>query len=325
MERLKGNIWPIGHIAPNGYPIDQDMIDGGDCLYKAVRSHITTEDDRLYIEHEVTMHGLVHEGNDGRLDVAVVSFKNQRIDLFDYKYGHRYVEVFENWALIDYMAGIIEGCELSKEEFLEWSVNMHIVQPRWFGHNAQVRTWSLSGHKFWPYMTQLSDAAVEANEPIARTKTGNHCYKCPAVSICPAMRLFVGELLDFAEEDTPEEITVQEAARELRDITKALERLEARKLGLEPIVQSALEANQTVPHWTLERSSGRESWAVPNDQVLSLGKMFGLDLSKPGLLTPKQVRQLGLDESVIKHYAKHTPGAVKLKLLNHIDAAKAFS
>ncbi len=326
-ERLQGRVWPIGTLAPNGHPIDQDMIDGGDLLYETVRAIRAgcSDQARMYVERGVTMHGLIHPQNEGTLDVAIIDFVQHKVFVIDYKYGHRYVEVFRNWQLVDYLAGVIEGAELSREEFIGWSVNAVIVQPRWFGKQGTVRTWSTLGHKFWPELEALASAAERAADPAAPLQTGEHCRDCSARHMCPALGAVSGLGIDLAWESSPAEMSLDAMARENRQITWAIERLEARKTGLDASLTAALMSGKPVPLWGMTRTEGRENWRVPVSQVIDLGDMMGVDLRKMGTLTPNQARKAGLDEAVTSQYAGRNAGEIKLVLLDETTAAKAFS
>lgn len=57
----------------------------------------------------------------------------------------------------------------------------------------------------------------------------------------------------------------------------------------------------------------------------SLGNGFAhVDLSKPGVKTPKQAQKAGVDEAVIKVYSVTPMGSVKLIPDNPADARRVF-
>src|SRR5579863_10074613 len=54
------------------------------------------------------------------------------LHVFDYKFGHSFVEVYENWQLIEYAAGILQKLGIDGIKDQNTFVNMHIIQPRSF-------------------------------------------------------------------------------------------------------------------------------------------------------------------------------------------------
>ena len=63
---------------------------------------------------------------------------------------------------------------------------------------------------------------------------------------------------------------------------------------------------------------------MPVDQVLAMGSLMGVDLSKPGVKTPKQALKSGVDEAVIKAYSITPLGSLKLISDNPADARRVF-
>ena len=55
-----------------------------------------------------------------------------------------------------------------------------------------------------------------------------------------------------------------------------------------------------------------------------MGSLMGVDLSKPGVLTPKQAEKAGVDEGVIKAYSVTPLGQIKLVPTNPSDARRVF-
>ena len=55
-----------------------------------------------------------------------------------------------------------------------------------------------------------------------------------------------------------------------------------------------------------------------------MGQLMGADLSKPGVVTPKQALKLGIDEAVIKAYSLTPLGSVKLVPDTAADARRVF-
>ena len=59
--------------------------------------------------------------------------------------------------------------------------------------------------------------------------------------------------------------------------------------------------------------SGNEQWTVSIAEVLAVGESMGVDLSKPGILTPNQARKAGLDKEVVAQLATRNSSMVLTK------------
>ena len=92
----------------------------------------------------------------------------------------------------------------------------------------------------------------------------------------------------------------------------AADLLASRISGLENEVLAKIKGGVAFPDWRAERGNGRERWAKPIDEVLALGQMMGIDVSKPGAITPKQAIKKGLAEEVVRAYSETPAGEIKL-------------
>lgn len=326
-EGVQGRTVAVGTLAPNGYPIDQEMLDGGQEFIADVQAEVRQAGpNHLFrVETMVTMHGLVHPDNEGTPDAFLVDHVNKRLIVWDYKYGHRSVDAFRNWQVVDYAAGVLEGCEYTLADVADWSVSLRIVQPRDYGA-APVKRWDITGAQLFVHIEQLALAAAAAATPGAPTISGPHCRDCDARHACPALRLAGGLAVDFAHESVPHELDNEGVGLWLRTIAAAKKRLEALETGLQEVAIAKMQSGQAVPHWQMGRGDTREKWKVPAADVFLLGTAYGVDLRKPQEpITPAQARKAGVDASVIATYAEKPAGAVKLMPADASNAAKAFS
>lgn len=326
-EAVQGRIVPLGTLAPNGYPIDQEMIDGGAHFVADVLAEIAEASPRAIhrTETRVFMHGLVHPDNDGTPDWWMADYDRKRIVVVDYKYGHRVVPVFRHWQTLDYAVGVVEGLQLTWEEVADWTIRLVIVQPRDYGSDP-VKEWVITGAQLKVYAEQLERAAAAAKTPNAPCLTGPHCRDCRAQHACDANRTMGHTAMDIAGESTPHVIDDVALGLELTKIDTALKRLEARRTGLQEVAIAKIQSGQPIRGWTMEPGDTREKWLKPPEEVFALGSIFGVDLHKPAEpITPAQARKAGVDATVIKAYAGKPPGAFKLKPADPNSAAKAFS
>jgi hypothetical protein len=99
--------------------------------------------------------------------------------------------------------------------------------------------------------------------------------------------------------------------------------LGARITGLEELTLGNLRAGKRVPHHRVEHGRGRRSWNVAPEQIITIGRLLGKDLSKVTVITPSQAEKY-VDASVISHYCSNTAGSPRLVAENNADAARVF-
>ncbi|MHB8283492.1 MAG: DUF2800 domain-containing protein [Caulobacteraceae bacterium] len=314
-EAIQQRYHGIGTLAPNGVPLDADMIEGGNLFAAEV---LTTQAQasplaRLHVEQKFQC-GLVHDQCEGTPDVVLIDGDNHRLWVWDYKYGHRYVDPWENRQLTCYAAGVLEAYKYDEADVCGWDCRLVIVQPRNFHSADPVREWRTLGWKLWAAIGKLSDAAHQAAQPDAPTLTGPQCQDCQGRWACDALARVGSYAMDLAGQNAPVELGGAALGRELALVASAIKRLEARQTGLEAVVESELRNGRRVPGWAMGAGQSREKWTQPVTDVLALGELFGKDLRKPlDAITPTQARKLlGVDGSVIDAYASRPPGAAKL-------------
>jgi hypothetical protein len=69
-------------------------------------------------------------------------------------------------------------------------------------------------------------------------------------------------------------------------------------------------------------AAGNLSWTKPDGEVLALGELLGLTLSKP--MTPTQAGKAGLPKDILAAYAARSAGSLKLTKASATLAAKIF-
>lgn len=255
----------------------------------------------------------------------------------DYKYGHRFVEIFEHLQLVGYYAGILDILNLSDTDPYLW-IEMILVQPRSYHRDGPVRVWRVQASRLRNLLIACNDAAGRAladniGGPFAPlAKTGPHCIDCKARHVCKTLQVNVGALVDFAHTAERVELPPQALGQELAIVQDAMKRLEARYEGLAAQAESLIRAGRAVPFYSMEAGQSRLSYLdnVNADELVGLGDLIGVELRRPltlkdQIVTPTQAVQLGIDESVMKAYAHRPPGKLKLARDKSVTARKVFS
>ena len=254
----------------------------------------------------------IHADNWGTPDCWIIDRARRTIHIIDYKFGHRHVEVFENWQLINYAAGVFNAVELTGIEEQAFSVHLTIIQPRSYHSDGPIRTWSLSAVDLRGYFNQLKMAAEKATVPDAKCTTGSECQDCTARHACPALQAQGYWAIEKSTDAIPFDLPAGALGRELKLVQDAIERLKSRASGMEYEVLARIKQGAAIPGWMAQQGQGREKWAMPLPEVIALGQMMGVDISKPGAVTPKQAIKAGLPAELVKQYSETPFGEIKL-------------
>lgn len=318
----------LGTAAPNGTPITQEMVDCADDILRDIRDTVdTAAGPVLRIEETVSASVTVHPANDGRPDFYLLDVAGRRLHIWDYKFGHRYVDAYMNWACIDYAAMILESNGIDIANWPLWTVTITIAQPRNYHPDGPLREWFLSGLDLAEHVGRLKVAAGLAMAERPQMQTGEHCRDCSARHACPALERISMRLVDMAYDGQPVDLPPAALGLELRIIRDAIKRLGARAEGLEEQAMSLARGGTGIPHWRAEYSKGRERWReeVSTEEVVLLGEMYGIDLKKPqAVITPAQARKAGVDPEAVKGFAHAPTGAMTLVPFDDADVAKRF-
>lgn len=252
------------------------------------------------------------------------------LKIVDYKFGFKYIEVWENWQLISYAAGLMEFLGLNDQDVI---LELVIVQPRSYHRDGPIRTWRCAGTKIRAQVNILANQVEEADtSPNPTTKSGSHCLQCDARVSCTTYQQSIGTILDFEGVAQPLLQTPGDIGRELMLVQDARERLKGRQTGLEAMAEQMIRTGRPVPFFGMEQSAGRLKWLddVQPPEVQALVQMFapGKTALKPlALITPTQVKGLlpkaGKD-MIDGTYATRPHGAMKLVRDNMAKLSRIF-
>lgn len=313
----------VGTTAPNGVEVTDEMLDGGFLYLDALEGRPGIGESTVPITR-------IHETRCwGSPDWWQWSAATKTLRVVDYKFGFKFVEVWENWQLIAYAAGLMEFLGLSDSEVI---LELVIVQPRSYHRDGPIRTWRCSATKIRSQVNILNSQAHEALESEnPTTKSGDHCLQCAARVGCTTYQKSVGAILDFVGVAEPLLQTPGDIGRELRLVQDARERLKGRQTGLEAMAEQMIRSGQAVPFYGLESSAGRLKWldGVSVDEVEGMVQALvpGKTALKPAaLITPTQTKALlpKAGKDVIDAYANRPPGAMKLTRDNMAKLSRVF-
>lgn len=320
-EAVEGRHYSEGHTAPNGVVVTGEMLDGAELVCDTVAARMPGY--KLHIEEKVLV-SEIHPDCFGTPDIWGRTGATKHIEIVDYKFGHGFVDEYFNLQGLLYLAGILQKEFDIKKLDPDISVSFTVIQPRCYHRGEPVRTHNFTVREIPPYMVQLRDAATAATQPNPAATTNPDCKYCPGRHACSALQLAAYSDAEFSNNRQPHNLTPQAAALELRMLERAYDRLGARVDGLKELTLANIKAGAPIPYYRAEASKGRQQWNRPIEQVITVGRLLGKDLSKPGVVTPLQAKKVGIDESVIIAYSAITPGAIKLVAENNSDARRVF-
>ena len=305
---------------------DEDMVAGAAMYLDEVNEiRENTLNLKEFIE-EVVDCSVIHEDCYGTPDYFAIS--DNDVWIIDYKYGHRYVDVFENWQLLAYATGILH--KMRKEGLYDATkpVNFiaRIVQPRSYDWEGPVREWRFTAQELRNYSVKLQEAAQLAMSPEPTANVTAECRDCNARHSCATLQRAAYHVIEWSTQGAPHcDMPPQASAMELGMIETALEVLKARQSGKEAEVMRHLKNGEVLVGWSLKQGAGRQKWSQGFDDIVALGEMAGVTLTKPALITPKQAIKAGLPESVVAGYSETPMGEIKLVRDNGVLQRKVFN
>lgn len=315
--------------APNGMIVTDEMIEGGELLVDTIKSLNPRLLAEYHLEQPLSIFS-INKNCFGTPDYWSYHQAENCIKIIDYKFGHRFVDEYRNPQGFCYLAGIVDflcaawGCGPGTIDQLGMSVSFTVVQPRCFYKGAPVRTDTFKLSEARPHFNKLANMAEASTLPNPTATTNDHCGDCPGRHVCPALQQAAYADAEYSNARTPVELSPLAAALELRLLMRALQRLEARVEGLKELTINNIRAGKSIPYFHVDQGFGRVQWTIPDGQIIEIGKMFGQDLSKPGVLTPSQAKKLGIPESIVKSNSFVPSTSFKLVPENPTDAPKVF-
>lgn len=320
----------VDQVAGNGVPVTAQMLEGADVYVEEVgRAYASLASVSHYkVEQRVAIPA-VHPNNWGTPDCWIFGHNptsgRARLIIVDYKFGHGFVEVFENWQLVDYASGILDelGIDGAGDEFVD--VEFVVVQPRSYHRDGPVRRWTTQARELRPLVNKLAGAAEAAHLPNPKARPDPAaCKHCPGRHACEALQREAYHAADVAGMSTPLELPLEAMALELRTLERAQKLLEARASGLAEQLEHALAGGQRCAHYTLAPGESKLVWNKSPAEVLALGQLLGADLAKPREpVTPTQAKKL-IDPALVAVYSERTRAALKLTPVDTVGARKVF-
>jgi hypothetical protein len=306
--------------ASNGVAIDDEMREAGATYVDSVLATVGSAP--LHVEELLTS-SAVYEGQ--RMIIDAWCLQPGILHVWELKGGHRFVDEFENWQLINYVAAALESLHVDGLHDQHLRVVMHVVQPRAFHRRGVDREWSVMASDLRAYINQLRNAADAAQQPKPLATPGDWCGDCNGRVYCEANARRAYDAAERSYDGTPLDITPQSIGVELRFLARAQKALDARVSGLEEQLKAQIRSGANVPFYALEPSTGRTIWTVDTGTLEALAGLYGVELfNAPKPITPKQAIKAGLDADMVKGMSNTPPGETKIVPVDDKNARRVF-
>jgi len=315
--------------APNGVVIDDKMVDGAQVMvnevYDTLRKHAGAPYD-LRVEQRVTT-GL-HPDVWGTPDVSL--YYPQLLYLFDYKHGHRDCPPKDNKQMACYLNGLAERYKIDGREDQHIDVVVRIVQPFCYTARGPVKTHHGKLSDWRGVWNQLAFQAEEArNNPTL--SPGKHCRDCKAVGKCAATREATHDFLGYARRTYEmDKMTAHDLAVERVTLVDGLAVAAKRLSAVEADLMQRIKNGEPGSGLVLENGRDSTAWLHPAAHITAVCNLLGVDATKPGLKTPKQVLDSAPPalsaavQSVVRANTRRVPGALKLADDSDNKVSRAF-
>lgn len=254
--------------------------------------------------------------------------RDREIILWEAKYGHKQVEVFENWQLILYAWGIVRriGYNGFTDKFLK--IRMRVVQPRSFHGDGPIREWVITLDQLRAQFNTIKAAAEMVFHPDARFRTGAHCGSCRGRHACGTLQANTYEAMDHLGDSSGVPLSGHSLSVEYKKLKQFEELVKARLSGLNAQLSAEIESGVPGHLYTGKMGYGNKKWSAPREEILAIGDMYEIDLKKDvevPLITPTQAMKKGVDESVISAYSTRSQTGIKLVEINDAKTRHIFN
>jgi Protein of unknown function (DUF2800) len=309
-----------------------EMLDGAELWQETISAMLNEGGPVVFGFEEPIKIDSVHPECFGTPDFWCYLTDSHKIHVVDYKFGHRFVDEFENWQLLEYAVGVVDKCwrdmpgcfDNDIRAILNLEIVLTVVQPRCYAKGGPVRSWTINGEQYGEYFKKLQKSEALSMAPDAVVRTGAECRDCSGRHACAALHQAASHEIEMSVVNAPFDLSANVQGWELKNIKKAIAILEARESGLENEVLAKMKQGVSVAGWRTEQGTGREKWDKPIEEVLALGGMMGVDIAKPSAITPKQAIKKGLPAELVAQYSVTPIGEIKLAVDNVSVARKIF-
>jgi len=306
----------IGKRTAIGVPVTQDMIEYAN-EFKRRLGHVN-----LFSELKIDC-SCIYAGMTGTADVVIHDTASRLLHIMDYKYGFAWVSPVDNYQLLAYCMGFWDSLGRPGG----YTFMLSIYQPRAYHADGVVRSVTLDSKALVDYFAQMRQACETAMTPNNNEyHVGAHCLYCPRRHVCGTLSAATDNIYEWLNQPQSA-IDTQPSGQstELSMMASAEILLKAKRTALELVIMEGIKSGKSGYRHMIKQAAGRLQWAIPIDQVTTIGNMFGVELTHPEPITPTQALKLGVPVGIIQDASERLPGAVSLKEIKETTLKNMFS
>ncbi|MCK5126797.1 MAG: DUF2800 domain-containing protein [candidate division Zixibacteria bacterium] len=319
----------IGTTSSNGVLITDEIAQAATDATTAV---ITAQPlgglfDKMHIEQRIDSSFINPEMNYIKPDCYIWDDVNGILDIWDFKFGRRVVEVFENWQLILDAICLREHLDLTGFDDQHIRVRMRIFQPFASHIDGVNRVWECMLSDLRPFANALIDGARVSMTDDALCIPGEQCTYCTGRRGCESLSRSNYNFMDYNGHAIPHELKGLNLSSEYNLLKHYENLIKSRLSGIEEQVLHDIRNGEIVHGLGVTQGYGRQRWRkdVDQEEVIMMGEMMGVDLRKPReLTTPKKCLSLGVDESVIDAYSETPKTNLRVVASDETKARNVF-
>lgn len=322
----------IGRAAPNGVVIDEKIAQGADVIVadvlKVCQAHGALQS--LRVEQPVSI-SRVHPACWGTPDVSLHLPASGWLFVWDYKSGHDPVVAVENEQLALYVAGLLDVHGIDGYMEQQTNVCARIIQPFSYDGRGPVREWVFAASDLRGQLNHLSAQAHEALGGSPRMVPGGHCTYCLAVKDCAGAKRYGYRLIDAVNIPLElDDMAGADLAAEREILRDGLMVMTARLEAVEEDLRHRVTQGDGSTGFALETTPGRLEFTVEAPVAVSFAAQFGVDISKPGVITPTQAIEKApadirpMFKEALKSITRRPAGALKLVPAAESRTLRAF-
>lgn len=267
----------------------------------------------------------IHAESWGTVDVWAYQASDKTLTILDYKFGHRYVEAFENAQLQVYALGVIETYLSGVHSQDIWTINLVIAQPRCFQEPEKIRLWQMDRLSLLRFRDKMADVEVLALTSDAPCIPNPECRDCKAKAVCGALQNTAMAAITPASKQVSRELNPVELGHELKFLGYYKRLLDARLDGLEKEALVRIQQKEAIPGFRATPKETRRVWSKPLKDIADAAEYLGCGriIKTPSveLMTPAQALKAGAPLGFVEGASVKPQGEWKLQ---EVDEDKEY-
>lgn len=315
----------VGERDSVGTLITQEMAEGAEVYTSHIlhRAQDLGAIQLMHIEQMVQCPSIHPSACFGTPDHALWNEKTGTLYIDDLKYGHGFVDEYENWQNMTYASGKLDELNVNgiDDQFINIELTIH--QPRYY-QGDPVRTWRLKASDLRGYVNTMQFQAQKALMPDPETRSGSHCRHCTARRACPAARQSAYWAMEVSGQAMPVDITPGALGIELNYLSRGIKAMKYMETALLEQAEALVDDHVIVPGYGRQPRKGNRRWKMDDKAVIKLGKAMKIELQEQKPVSPAHAEKKGVNKLFIEAQTER-PTSMKFTRVKDNSIKKVFS